>query len=284
MIRSFNKTVVVGELEFSTAMRVGGSSGHYSDAQAAVLRTPEGYPYIPGSSVKGVFRSTVERIVAGIGGRAWTCLLEDERCPGTQGSEQRELFERRSSGNIRTDQELAAQAAAKLCDTCKLFGSPFFGSKVLFDDLYLLEGQDGIVERRDGVAIHRDSGRAFDRRKFDFEVTAAGQRFDFRLTLENSTDMDRALIAVGLTEFMAGHVRIGGYTSRGLGACQLKNVSIFHVDFDTPDASERLGRLRRYLTNNELKDKMTQLDLDVLNQWLEPLFADAGASEGFHHA
>jgi len=286
MIRPFNKTIVEGELEFTTAMRIGGPTDQYSTTKAPLLRTPEGLPYIPGSSMKGVFRSTVERFVAGLGGRVWTCLLEDERCPGTQGKAQQELYRRRSAGGI-TDKELAEQAAARLCDTCKLFGSPFFASKVAFDDLYLLEGESGIIERRDGVSIHRDSGRAADRRKFDFEATAPGQRFGFRLTLENANDVDRALIAVGLTELMSGSVRIGGYTSRGLGACRLNNVCIYHVDFDSPDPAERLRTLRRYLTNRELKDKMTQLDPSVLNEWLDPLFADvatAGGLEGARHA
>lgn len=268
-----NKAIVEGRLQFTTAMRIGGPTGQYSTTDSSVLLTPDGQPYVPGSSLKGVFRSTVERIVAGFGGGVWTCLLEDERCPGTQGRAERELRKRRDERGL-SDAELAAEAWSRLCDTCKLFGSPFFASKVFFDDLYLAPGEYGVVERRDGVAIDRDSGRAADRRKFDFEVTGPGQQFRWRMMLEDATDLDRALVAIGLSEFMSGTVRMGGYTSRGLGACLLQDVSVYAVDFSSPDPVERLQALRKYLTHRTLEEKMERLEPvgEVFERWLEPLW------------
>lgn len=279
MQQLFNKAIIQGQLQFITAMRIGGPTNQYSTTDSTVLRTPEGQPFIPGSSMKGVFRSTVERFVAGLGGSIWSCLLEDDRCPGTQGRSQQELFRQRNESGV-SDEEIAARAAEQLCDTCKLFGSPFFASKILFDDLYLADDEFGIVERRDGVGIDRDSGRAADRRKFDFEATAPGQRFNLRITLENANDIDRALVAIGLTELISGNVRMGGYTSRGLGACKLEGVSIYVVDFQSPDPRVRLETLRRYLMHQTLEEKMDNLDPAVLNEWLNPLFVDTWSVNG----
>lgn len=277
MQQPFNKAIVQGQLQFTTAMRIGGPTDQYSTTDSAVLRTPGGQPFIPGSSMKGVFRSTVERFVAGLGGNIWSCLLEDDRCPGTQGRAQQELYRQRNEHG-RSDEEIAAKAAVQLCDTCKLFGSPFFASKILFDDLHLADGEFGIIERRDGVGIDRDSGRAADKRKFDFEATAPGQRFTVRITLENANDMDRALTAIGLAEFMSGNVRMGGYSSRGLGACKLEEVSIYAVDFQSADPRVRLQTLRRYLMHHTMEEKMDSLDPAVLNEWLDPLFADVSVA------
>jgi CRISPR/Cas system CSM-associated protein Csm3 (group 7 of RAMP superfamily) len=54
--------------------------------------------------------------------------------------------------------------------------------------------------------------------------------FDFALTLENPTERDMGLIAVGLQEFIAGMIPLGGIRSRGLGRCHLEEVKVEAVD------------------------------------------------------
>jgi hypothetical protein len=86
------------------------------------------------------------------------------------------------------------------------------------DDLYLSsEGWGDIIQTRDGVAIDRDSEKAKDRLKYDFEVVPASASFDLRIVLENATPQDLQLISVGLSEFVHGFGVIGGKRSRGLG-------------------------------------------------------------------
>ena len=49
-------------------------------------------------------------------------------------------------------------------------------------------------ELRDGVAIDRDSEKAIDGLKYDFEVVPASAAFDLEITLENATPQDLQLI------------------------------------------------------------------------------------------
>jgi CRISPR/Cas system CSM-associated protein Csm3 (group 7 of RAMP superfamily) len=60
--------------------------------------------------------------------------------------------------------------------------------------------------------------------------------FDFALTLENPTERDLGLIALGLQEFIAGMIPLGGIRSRGLGRCHLEEVNVEGVDFGDPKA------------------------------------------------
>lgn len=56
-------------------------------------------------------------------------------------------------------------------------------------------------------------------------------KFVFSLTLENPTERDLGLIALGLQEFIQGMVPLGGIRSRGLGRCHLADVQMAVVDF-----------------------------------------------------
>ena len=62
-----------GKLVLQTALHIGGGTTDATTTDSPVVRTPDGMPYIPGSSFKGVFRSTVEKLAATIG--LDTCLL-----------------------------------------------------------------------------------------------------------------------------------------------------------------------------------------------------------------
>ncbi len=130
---------------------------------------------------------------------------------------------------------------AHLCATCKTFGSVHLASVAHFHDLMVSEPWAETTQIRDGVGIDRDSERAIDQIKFDFEVAPAQTAFDFRLTVENPSPDDLALVALGLHEFINGMVPLGGIRSRGLGRCHLVDVQYVLVDFTKPDS------LRDYL-------------------------------------
>ena len=65
-----NRWVISGKITLVTPLRIGGgqNAGAYSLSQSPVLlsydaQTQTAHPYIPGSSLKGVLRSTMERII-----------------------------------------------------------------------------------------------------------------------------------------------------------------------------------------------------------------------------
>lgn len=130
-----------------------------------------------------------------------------------------------------------------LCDTCKVFGAPYLTAAAQFVDLPVQEPWHDLIQVRDGVGIDRDSERARERIKYDFEAVPPGTEFHFRLTVDNPSRRDLGLVAIGLQEFVNGMVSLGGIRSRGLGRCHLDNLQVSVVNF------ANVSELIDYLTN-----------------------------------
>ena len=249
-----------GTLTLETALHIGtGQTATVTDSP--ILRNAAGDPFIPGSSMKGAFRAVVERITPNLGLQACDVFGDDDFCVspqngqkhkdylavrrflrrktpssggGEDASKAREALERFGHkswiGQDLTEDHLLVLLDKYLCPICQVFGSPFYAAKARFDDLPV-EAWFEVTEIRDGVGIDRDSERAVENIKFDFEVVPAGASFKFSLTVENPTEQDLGLIAIGLREMTEGMVRLGGIRSRGLGQCRLALESVQRLDF-----------------------------------------------------
>ena len=246
------KYVFTGKLELKSAMHIGGGRINLRGTDSSIVLTPEGDPFIPGSSFKGVFRSTVEKLVGPIPNQT-TCSLFEGTCPTAN---QDDFNNRRRNGNW-SEAKLANVLDKELCDTCKLFGSPFSASKIFFRDLYVDEWAEA-TQVRDGVAIDRDSERAVDRLKYDYEVVSVGSTFELEIVLEDPSDTDLRLACVGLNEFVSGMGGVGGMRSRGLGNCRA--IELRGYELDLTDAETKYERLSRYLIGKTLEDKMLVID------------------------
>lgn len=221
-----------GVLETKTALRIGSGGGGDLDASdLPVLRDADGYPLIPGSSLKGVVRSTVEALVRGadVTNRShgvWTCDPfagdgEPDRACGWHDSNRRNREEA-----LKTDH----------CAVCRLFGSHVIASHVRFSDALLSDLQAVKhrgrvpVEVRDGVAIDRDLRTAHGGQKYDFEVIAPGTRFDLEVFVENPRDWLMGLLVIGFDQVADGFSALGGFTSRGLGRVAIQWTDMTRVD------------------------------------------------------
>ena len=249
------KYVFTGKLELKSAMHIGGGQINLRGTDSPVVLTPKGDPFIPGSSFKGVFRSTVEKLVGAIPNQT-TCSLFEGNCPTAD----QENFNNRRRKDNWSEAKLADVLDKELCDTCKLFGSPFAASKIFFSDLYVDEWAE-TTQVRDGVAIDRDSERAVDRLKYDYEVVSADSTFEMEIVLEDPSDTNLRLACVGLNELVSGMLGIGGMRSRGLGNCQLIGLTGYELDLTD------INQLHSYLVNTTLEDKMTKVD--DMNGFLE---------------
>lgn len=248
MRKMCRKYVFIGKVELKSAMHIGGQKINLRGTDSPVVLTSEGFPFIPGSSFKGVFRSSVEKLVGAIPNQT-TCSLFEGNCPTV---EQDAFNNRRRTGNW-SEAKLAQILDAELCATCKLFGSPFSASKIFFCDLYVDEWSE-TTQIRDGVAIDRDSERAVDKLKYDYEVVPVGSTFKMEIVLENPTDTDLSLACIGLNEFVSGTGGIGGMRSRGLGNFQV--VGLVGYELDMTD----IEQLKKYLIGNTLEDKMSTIN------------------------
>jgi CRISPR-associated RAMP protein (TIGR02581 family) len=282
-----NRYVFMGKLVMLTAFHIGTGAGRMtsSGSDSPVVLTPEGVPFIPGSSFKGALRSTVEKLVPSLPGNWFSCSLiqlNDEEAEEAQ-KQGRQVCStawsadlvRKKRRNLARAEEIREESLSRLCDTCRLFGSPFAASRVNINDLYMpLEEWREVIQVRDGVAIDRDSEKAKDRLKYDFEVVPSGAAFDLELVLENATQQDLQLLSVGLSEFMHGFGTIGGKRSRGLGACRLDRLHVFALELADINEHERNRRLRNYLLEQELERKFSgQEDGQAfLNKYISQIF------------
>ena len=147
---------------------------------------------------------------------------------------QKEFNELRRDAGWR-DSELAAELDRRLCHTCKLFRSNYAASHINFADL--LPGEedssaDKVIQVRDGVGIDRDSEKAVDGFKYDYEVVDSDQTFLLRIDLEDPTPTDLALTCLGLSEYSSGFGYIGGHRSRGLGNCRIEALEVYELDLN----------------------------------------------------
>ncbi|HEY0752694.1 MAG TPA: CRISPR-associated RAMP protein Csx7 [Ktedonobacteraceae bacterium] len=251
-----NRYLFEGKLEMKTALHVGGGKATLSHTDSPVVLTPEGLPFIPGSSFKGTLRSTIEKIVAslpaelGLHSCGLLTQVKGETCATAR---QKEINDERRARPTSAE-ALQLKARQSLCHTCRLFGSPFAAARLTINDLYLIDDEwSGTTQIRDGVAIDRDSETARSGLKYDFEVVPSTTVFGLRLVLENATEQDLQLISIGLSEFISGFGGVGGLRSRGLGACILADLQIHFLDL--ADEQTRKQSLKTYLLRDREKPR-----------------------------
>lgn len=159
-------------------------------------------PYIPGSSLKGVFRSFLERIARAKGDNICDTLDHRSKC----------------------------QKSKNVCVICAIFGSQSVASHVLLADAYPEIFKMNI---KPGVAINRVTGAAQRGALYNIETISPGSRFNFEMIIEN-IDLSRnspesEYIRFLLNELIEGHIKIGGKTSAGMGSIKLEIKEIRYI-------------------------------------------------------
>ncbi len=243
--RIHNRYRITGRIVLDTALHIGGREA-ITVTESPVIRDGNGYPFIPGSSLKGAFRAAVERLVPNIPGMR-SCGLSDKENSCA-------VILRGSTKDKQLDEdEILCLLNDVLCDTCRTFGTTHLISAAFFHDAPLSKEWRTLPEVptqiRDGVSIDRDSERAREGFKFDYEVVPPQAQFEFALTLENPGKRDLGLIALGLHEFKNGMIPLGGIRSRGLGRCHLEKIEIQYVDLSSIEA------LKTYLLESRWNDE-----------------------------
>jgi len=182
--------------------------------------------FIPGSSLKGVFRSHLEKIICSMkpgvvcypfeGNEEKSADFEQRQrdyrdsCGGMfnqyskKGDEQRKLLEERT--------DLVYKAS---CPACRLFGSTGFIGRIAISDAYLASSE--IKEQRDGVGIDRLTGGASHGAKFELEVVSTGVVFETDIHLRNFEIWQLGMLFVVLQDLEDELIHIGSGRSRGLG-------------------------------------------------------------------
>lgn len=225
-----NKYIISGTLYAKTPIHIGSGKENIDPVLVdnGILRNQKGEPFIPGSSLKGVIRSYIERLLKS---EVFTdfkaCLIVNEPCDIKKMGEQI-----KESNLVINDEEEAEKIYSQLCDVCKIFGCNFFASKLQIRDANLISGESTYIDVRNGVAIDRDTGTAAYKKNYDFECVSVGTRFNFYMSVDNIEKKQEDILRLIINLLKSGEIRVGGKTSTGLGSIELQDYEVYKL---TPD-------------------------------------------------
>jgi len=170
--------------------------------------------YIPGSSLKGVFRSYAEKIIRTKKGETGACnITSGDSCP------EKTLKEKEREIKEKEDRKLYSNEIYKYsCKVCKVFGNTRLKGRIYFADAY--PKNQVKTETRYGVAISRLT-HAVAQGPFEMEVVISGD-FKSKIYLENFEIWQLGLLALVLKGLNSGLVRIGFGKNRGFGEVEVK--------------------------------------------------------------
>lgn len=281
-----NRYRLRGALKLDGAMHLGSGLGdHRVDA---LFARSNGKFYLPGSSVRGALRSTIERLAAGLSvtPEAVTCFLDDSsnsKCVSANRDSMKAVNAWRESGKMK-ELEIVNQimSSGYLCQVCQLFGSPMLASKIKIQDCFPPAQQpmppEGTV--RYGIGIDRDTESVREGVLFEVEVLDHRPSFQFELLAENLDDDEKkhpenwGLLALGLLEMLDGRFFLGAKSAAGLGQCHLDCDSLHLEGFSGP------AELRTFLTTGNYPQQLRKKDAVAFLQRKRKLYLDQTATAG----
>lgn len=284
-----NRTTISAMLVMETPISIGSKTSLLpTGSDLPVIKTPDGIPFIPGSSLKGVIRAHTERLLRTLdamgkkheGERLWACDPLDEMnrwviarcregCEGCKGNCCDKchcckscMVKLNQRNGILDDENFTKELWSQSCIACRLFGSQWLASRVAFQDAML--GNDNellrLTEVRDGVGIDRDLGSARRGFKYDYEVVPGGARFDVRIVVENAEEWEVGLPLLSLKAMEQGELPVGGKTTRGLGWGKLIDLKVQQID---------KGTLLAYLRSSDVQTFEPSRFIDAFVKALE---------------
>lgn len=225
--------------------------------------------YLPGSSLKGVFRSHIEKVIRtlhdGVVCNPFVKTEDKAKRHGNQlvCSDYGEVFcgdkfevRQRDSLRIQNDQWshnkedlLNEEIYRDSCPVCRIFGSTSFIGRVAISDAYLTQGSFEKTEQRDGVGIDRFTGGAASGAKFDLEVVSSGVAFETSIYLRNFEVWQIGMLMLIVQDLEDGLIRIGSGKSRGLGNVkgEISEVLVNYIGVVNGKPTEEVWGLGKFL-------------------------------------
>jgi CRISPR-associated RAMP protein (TIGR02581 family) len=214
--------------------------------------------YLPGSSLKGVFRTRYEQLMEILGHSPCNITSRSDNC--------REAIKKAGYGQI------TGKEAYKLsCSACRLFGNLRLGSRIAFADAYPLG--DVRLGMRNGVGIDRITGAAAAKSGafFTYEVIESGE-FLTEIKLSNFSRYQLRTILWILEDIDDGYVTFGMGGSRGNGHMKLTSKESIKLRYRHYGSQGSNGKVRGYLESDVGEKPMKDiLGKDLLEK--QSLFA-----------
>ncbi|WP_445613476.1 type III CRISPR-associated RAMP protein Csx7 [Geobacillus sp. YF-1] len=228
-----NKQIFTIGLKLKTPLHIGGGYDSDTDTDLPIIRTKDGLPYIPGSSIKGVLRSTSEKLYHIIGDEAICFLEKNASCTIKLKQEIANIIEKYG------EEEAYEEIYKRICPVCRTYGMGAIASKVYIPNVVLADQ----TMVRDGIQIDRETNVVSGTAKFDYEYVEAGQEFTLRIETENMTKENEKVLGLALLQLMKNYIRLGGLQARGLGELEYIFGHVKTMDFSPNNRKQALRML-----------------------------------------
>ncbi len=210
------------------------AQGGFDHAPLLATYDKNARPVLPGSSLRGVLRSQAERIA-----RTLATLADGgdgvhfkKSCPACNPLTAKKSDPVASCNSFikalpaQERRELDKKGAEdELCMACRLFGSPWNGSRLRVEDAYLEPGTAPKLKVMDFLAIDRFTGGGRDGAKFD-AVVLWKPRFRVRLFLENPQPWELGWLALALRDLDEGLTAVGFGRAKGFGQMHIEKPAL----------------------------------------------------------
>ncbi len=253
---------LVNEVHFTLTITTTGpvlvKSGHATlsgpdMAPVQTFRNGEWQVYLPGSSLKGVLRSHLEKVCRTLNPEAVCDPFDTPRLnePMSQQAFCGTKFQRRKNNE---DEITSAIAYRDSCLACRLFGSTEFIGRISINDAYLSAWSGhNPTETRDGVGIDRLTGGAAHGAKFDLETVSSGVSFQTEIYLRNFEVWQLGMLMVAVQDMEDGLIRIGSGRSRGLGSVrgQVDKIAISYLGLTNGKPDHEVWGMGKFMGDTE---------------------------------
>jgi CRISPR-associated RAMP protein (TIGR02581 family) len=216
--------------EILTPLRIGGPKAKTLISPVdPILRLSMGdlkdVPYIPGSSLKGIFRTTAEKLAIS---RGLDVCYGGEGCKEKFDKALKLKYDKILQNEVETGKEekIVEVLSSKYCLICRLFGTTLYSSHIRISDSYPNQNEIPLTSVKTGIAIERRSGGAKARAFYQVEFVNPGAKFYGSIILHNFPNYGIGLLAEILEQINQGHVKIGGFKSRGFGSVRVTIESL----------------------------------------------------------
>lgn len=267
-------------------------------------RNGEWQVYLPGSSLKGVFRSHLEKVCRtlqdGVTCNPFLKLKDVSRAEngrlvcsdyahvacsnkfevrGLEAEKRFEASDRTRWSHLNPEELTNPMVYADSCPVCRLFGSTSYIGRISIGDAYLMDvTRPRPTESRDGVGIDRLTGGAAHGAKFELEVVSTGTTFETEIHLRNFETWQLGMLMLVLQDLADGLVRVGSGRSRGLGAVtgQISRIIITYLGSVTGKPPSEVWGLGRFLPEEDWYTRYGTWPDDLMTIEPDPIEARQG--------
>jgi len=188
------KLLLRGRLEVISPLIIGSGAGQH-DIDITVLKDDKGRPYIPATTLAGVWRHY--------------------------------FYKNADTRDVSRKQSEYFWGSDKATKEDDKYQSAFFLSDLTTEDRVNIRVRDGVKISSKGTAV--------DKGKFDYEVVEPGITFNLRMEVtlrrEHDKKVFQKILATLVKALEDGNISIGAMTTKGFGRCRLTDKRYYDLDF-----------------------------------------------------